>query len=235
LRQSIIGGYLPPGARLIERELIAMMGVSRTVIRETLRQLESEGLVAMIANKGPVVRELTLAEATDLYSIRAVLAGLAARRFVENGTEDHVDKLEQAFGKTARAYKGGNPERIVEAKNRFYDVLFEGAGSETLSSMIGTLHARIWRWRALGLGHPHRSATRSQESLRNLRALIAAIRKRDPNLAERIMRDEVTQASAEVMRLLAGATPVRSLASAGGNHSVGRRSPEAAAGGVRRL
>ena len=59
LRQSIIAGRLAPGSRLIERELIAMMGVSRTVIREALRQMESEGLVANIPNKGPVVRELT--------------------------------------------------------------------------------------------------------------------------------------------------------------------------------
>ena len=60
LRQSIISGRLNPGDRLLERELIAMMGVSRTVIREALRQLESEGLVAIIPNKGPVVRALTV-------------------------------------------------------------------------------------------------------------------------------------------------------------------------------
>src|SRR5277367_656435 len=79
LRSSIISGRLLPGARLIERELIAMMGVSRTVIREALRQLEAEGLVSNIPNKGPIVRELTIEEAKDLYAIRAVLEGLAAR------------------------------------------------------------------------------------------------------------------------------------------------------------
>src|SRR3990172_9256820 len=73
LRQSIITGRLAPGARLIERQLVDMMGVSRTVIREALRQLESEGLITIIANKGPVVREFTLAEAKDLYAIRGVL------------------------------------------------------------------------------------------------------------------------------------------------------------------
>ena len=82
LRQSIIAGRLNPGERLIERELISMMGVSRTVIREALRQLESEGLVAIVPNKGPIVRTLTLEEARDLYAIRAVLEGLAARLFV---------------------------------------------------------------------------------------------------------------------------------------------------------
>jgi DNA-binding GntR family transcriptional regulator len=65
MRQAIISGRLAPGSRLVERELIEMMAVSRTVIREALRQLETEGLVATIANKGPVVRELSAGEAKD--------------------------------------------------------------------------------------------------------------------------------------------------------------------------
>jgi DNA-binding GntR family transcriptional regulator len=148
LRQSIIAGRLLPGARVVERELIAMLGVSRTVIREALRQLESEGLVAIIPNKGPIVRELTLDEARDLYTIRAVLEGLAARLFVEKADERQIEKLERALAAIGDAYRGGHPEVILDTKNRFYDALFEGAGSETLSSMIGMLHVRIWRWRA---------------------------------------------------------------------------------------
>jgi DNA-binding GntR family transcriptional regulator len=207
LRQQIITGRLAPGARLIERELIALTGVSRTVVRETLRQLESEGLVAVIPNKGPVVRALTEAEARDLYSIRAVLEGLAARRFVDHAADAQIARLEQALDLAARAYRRDDPDQILDAKNRFYDALFDGAGSETLSSMIGTLHGRIRRWRALGLGHPRRSIRRSGESVRNLRAMIAAIRKRDGTLAERIIRDEVTQAASEVTRLLSDEAP----------------------------
>lgn len=205
LRQSIIAGRLAPGARLVERELTSMMSVSRTVVREALRQLESEGLISIIPNKGPVVRELTLAEARDLYSIRAVLEGLAARRFVENADDGQVEKLEQALDAAAEAYGSDDPAVILESKNRFYDVLFEGAGSETLSSMIGTLHGRIWRWRAMGLSHPGRSRERSKESVLGLRAVIAAIRERNASLAERRMHDEVTRAASEVMRLLPGA------------------------------
>lgn len=203
VRQSIITGRLAPGARLIERELINMMGVSRTVIREALRQLESEGLVTTIANKGPVVREFTLAEAKDLYAIRGVLEGLAARLFVENADPAQVAKLEHALDLTVEAYQGGDPDLILKIKNRFYDVFFEGAGSKTLSSMIVMLHARIWRWRALGLGHPQRSTERSKESMNGLRALLAAIKARDADLAERTSRDETAKAAAEVMRLLA--------------------------------
>jgi len=209
LRDSIISGRLQPGARLIERELIALMGVSRTVIRETLRQLESEGLIAMIPNKGPVVRELTLAEATDLYSIRAVLEGLAARLFAVRADPSYVARLARALDQTAKAYKKGDPSRIFETKDVFYDVLFEGAGSETLSLMIGTLHGRISRWRSLGLRHPQRSPARSQEAIRNLRALVAALRRRDPDRAERIIRHEVTRAATEVTRLLGSSATAR--------------------------
>lgn len=206
LRQAIIEGRLAPGARLTERELTEMMGVSRTVIREALRQLESEGLVAIIPNKGPVVRELSLAEAKDLYHIRAVLEGLAARLFIENAGEAQVRQLAQALDVVAGAYERGDAQEVLETKNRFYDVLFAGARSETLSSMLGTLHARIWRWRALGLSHPQRSAQRSRESVRNLRAMLAAIRKRDADAAERLTREEAQRAAAEVMRLIGSGT-----------------------------
>jgi GntR family transcriptional regulator, trigonelline degradation regulator len=202
LRRLIIIGRLPPGGRLIERELIAMLGVSRTVIREALRQLESEGLITMIPNKGPVVRDLTLSEARDLYVIRAVLEGLAARLFAENASQAQLEQLQAALILTGEAYDGGNPEQILEAKNHFYEVLFEGANSSTLSAMIATLHGRIRRWRALGLSHPQRSQDRSAESMRGLRVMLKGILARDGDLAERAIRDEVMRAANEVMRLL---------------------------------
>ena len=93
LREAIISGRLAPRTRLIERELIGMLGVSRTVVREALRQLQSEGLVAEDAKKGMAVRELTAVEAAHLYAIRALLEGLAARLFVENADAAHVHKL----------------------------------------------------------------------------------------------------------------------------------------------
>jgi DNA-binding GntR family transcriptional regulator len=205
LRAAIIAGRLAPGSRLIEREIIEMLGVSRTVVREALRQLESEGLIAGDAKKGMVVRALTPAEARDLYAIRGLLEGLAARRFVEHAGESQIAELAQALKATVAAYGAGDPAAILETKNRLYRCLFDGAASETLSSMVGLLHARISRWRALGLGHPRRSPKRSKESIRALQALLAAVRARDADRAELIMRDEAGRAAAEVMRLLAHA------------------------------
>ena len=202
LRQAIISGHLAPGQRLTERELTERMGVSRTVVREALRQLESEGLVAIIPNKGPVVRDLSLPEARELYAIRAVLEGLAARLFVENADDAKVKQLAQALDVVVAAYESGDAHKVLETKNRFYDVLFEGAGNDTLSTMLAMLHARIWRWRALGLTHPQRSTDRSRESIRNLKAVLAAIRKREPETVERLTRDEANKAAQEIMRLL---------------------------------
>src|SRR5215469_11492293 len=135
LRGAIVSGRLAPGARLIERELIAMMGVSRTVIREALRQLEAGGLVDGVPNRGAVVRELTLAEARDLYAIRALLEGLAARMFVEKASAAEIVALGRELKATAAAYRRRDPEATIRTKNEFFAALFAGARSETLAAM----------------------------------------------------------------------------------------------------
>ena len=210
LRRAIVSGQLAPGQRLTERALIEMMGVSRTVIREALRQIEAEGLVEIIPNKGPVVRELGIEEARDLYRIRAVLEGLAARLFAENASADQVRDLQSALDQVVHAYQGDNGEEALEAKTRFYDLLYQGSSSEILTSMLGTVGARIWRWRALGLTHPKRAAQRLSESIKDLKQLVAAIKAKDGAAAEQLAREEVSKAAVEVMRLINAETEVRS-------------------------
>ncbi|MBC7779706.1 MAG: GntR family transcriptional regulator [Proteobacteria bacterium] len=207
LRAAVIAGDLAPGQRLTERELIDRVGVSRTVIREALRQLESEGLVETVPNKGPVVRALSSAEAADLYRIRAALEALAARLFIERAPAAAKDYLATALAAVEAAYRDGAADGILAAKNRFYAALFDGAGSEVLSSMLGGLHARIWRWRALGLSHPQRSSARSNQAIAGLRELVEAIRRGDAQHAERAIRDDTAAAALEVMRLVENGQP----------------------------
>ncbi|HEX9875737.1 MAG TPA: GntR family transcriptional regulator [Gammaproteobacteria bacterium] len=206
LRAAIISGRLSPGQRLTERELTERLGVSRTVVREALRQLDAEGLIEVIPNRGPVVRTLTPEEAEDLYRIRAVLHGLAARQFVEHASRADLEALRAALDSVVSAYDAGVTEHIAEAKTHFYDMLYAGAASESLSAMLGSLHARMWRWRALGLAHPQRSSRRSRESIEHLTAIVTAIEARDADEAERVTREEANLAAREVLRLLA-ATP----------------------------
>lgn len=202
LRRAIIDGEIAPGSRLIERDLCARTGVSRTVVREVLRQLESEGLVGMIPNRGPVVRSLGPEEARELYAIRAVLEGLAARIFVEQASQEQAARLLETVHEVESAYAGGDARQVIAAKNRFYAVLFEAARGEVLAAMTASLHARISRWRSLGLTHPERSPDRSAQSVEGLRQLAAAIADRDADRAERLARDEAQNAAAEVFRLL---------------------------------
>lgn len=205
LRQAIIDGQLHPGQRLTERELTARMGVSRTLVREALRQLESEGLITVIPNRGPIVRALSVDEVKDLYAIRAVLEGLAARLFAENADDATIQALGKAATAAVAAYQAGEPARALEAKNRFYDLLVACAGSESLSTMLATLHTRIRQWRAIGITHPQRSPSRAKEAIAGLKAIWLAIKNRDAAAAESATRDEARRGAAELMRLLAAA------------------------------
>jgi DNA-binding GntR family transcriptional regulator len=202
LREAIVSGHLPPGVRLVEKKLTEEMGVSRTVLREALRQLEAEHLVEVIPNKGPVVHALSHNEAKDLYRIRGVLHGLAARICAENAEEQNLEQLDNTLESVINAYENEDSKQILDAKTSFYDSLYSGTHSESLSVMLGALQARIARWRAIGLRHPRRSNERSKESVRNLKALVDAIKKRDSDVAERLMVKEDKQAGQEVSRLL---------------------------------
>jgi DNA-binding GntR family transcriptional regulator len=199
--------------RLDSSELTEMTGVSRTLVRESLRQLESEGLISVIPNKGPVVRELSIEEGKDLYAIRAVLEGFAARRFVEHADDATLKQLAETGQAVIAAYRRGDFASALNEKNKFYDELFAGAESDTLSSMLNALHARIWRWRALGVNHPNRSPKRAEEAAQGLTRICEALLQRDGDAAERATREEADRGAVEIFRLLQDTLPTRHSAS----------------------
>ena len=178
-------------------------GVSRTVIREVLRQLESEGLVEILPNIGAVVRELTVEEAQHLYCIRSMLDGLAARFLTEKISNERLDALEKMLSSIVAAYADDDPSEVVRTKNEFYLLLYEGAQSEILATMLTTLQARIEYWRAMALTHPERRKSRAKASVKNLQALVKAVRDRKPTEAEQLSRTETEEAGREVLQLLA--------------------------------
>src|ERR1700710_1658654 len=93
LRQAILDFQLKPGQRLVERELIEQLGVSRTTVREALRELTSEGLVTVVPQRGAIVSAPSLEEAIDLYEVRAALESLVVQHFVERASDDEVQQL----------------------------------------------------------------------------------------------------------------------------------------------
>jgi len=189
LRQAILERKLAPGQRLIERELVELTGVSRTSIREALRELAAEGLVTTIPNKGTVVATVTAEEARQLYQVRSALEGLAGRLFVENATSAQRRALVNALRAVERAAPKGSPAMLA-AKDKFYDVLFEGGGNEALRSMAGALHARVNLLRSMSLSVPGRSA----ESLAELAEIVAAVQAGDADAAAKACSHHVEAA-----------------------------------------
>jgi DNA-binding GntR family transcriptional regulator len=189
LRQAILEHKLAPGQRLIERELVELTGVSRTSIREALRELAAEGLVTTIPNKGTIVAEVTAEEARQLYQVRSALEALAGRLFVENATVAQRRALTNALRGVERAAGKGAPAMLA-AKDKFYDVLFEGGGNEALRSIAGTLHARVNLLRSLSLSRPGRSA----ESLAELAEIVAAVTANDADAAAKACSQHVEAA-----------------------------------------
>jgi DNA-binding GntR family transcriptional regulator len=177
LRQAIIERQFAPGQRLIERELVELTGVSRTSVREALRELAAEGLVTAIPNKGTVVASVSAEEARQLYEVRSALEALAGRLFVENATQSQRTALVKALQRVERlAARGAS---ILAAKDAFYDVLFEGGGNDALRMVVAGLHARVSVLRWLSLSVPGRAA----QSLAELRAIVNAVLANDAEAA----------------------------------------------------
>src|SRR5436190_6040404 len=103
LRQLIVDGTLAPGTRIFENELADQLGISRTPLREALRQLETEGLIALSARRGAVVAGLSATEMHEEFLIRATLEGLAIRLAAPRLTAEHFDQLERELGRMEQA------------------------------------------------------------------------------------------------------------------------------------
>jgi DNA-binding GntR family transcriptional regulator len=197
LRQAILDRRLAPGQRLIERELVEMTGVSRTSVREALRELAAEGLVTAIPNKGTVVASVSAEEARQIYQVREALEALAGRLFVQNASPSHLKALRRALEKVERAADKGQP--ILAAKDAFYDVLFEGGGNDALKSVAGSLHARVSVLRSLSTSVPGRL----EHSVEELQTIVDAAERRDADAVSALCALHVKNAGRAGLEALA--------------------------------
>ncbi len=193
LRQAILDFRLKPGQRLIERELIEQTGVSRTTIREVLRQLAAEGLVTTIPQRGAIVVVPSAQEAADLYEVRAALEALAGRRFVRHASGEQVKALRKCFRELERLAKRREPDTqaLLTAKDDFYDVLLAGAGNQAIRDTLDGLRARVRFMRATSLSQPGRLPGTVAE----IGAIVAAAEARDENAMAAACEHHVNQAA----------------------------------------
>ena len=191
LRQLILNFQLKPGQRLVEREFIERLGVSRTTFREAIRELAAEGLLTVVAQKGARVSMLSLDEATDLYDVRAALESIVVTRFVERASDREVRAL-KASVRNFRRVAGRTTDilELLRAKEAFYDILIGGARSNALQQLLDGIKARAHALRATSLSHPGRVKETSAE----LEGIVAAIEVRDAALASQLCAEHVRNA-----------------------------------------
>ncbi len=196
LRAAILSGDLKSGARLSEREVTEMFGVSRGLVREAIQTLAAEGLVTLVPHKGPMVALLDQRGAADLYRVRGALEGLACAEFTLHATDAQREELFEIYAQLKSMLGREDPNDLVEAKNDFYRCLLGGADNEVLEQMFTQLNNRIVQLRRLTLS----ASGRFPVTLREIGAVIDAIRDRDPLRARNLAEAHVAAASEVVRR-----------------------------------
>lgn len=203
LRTAIFEGRFAPGDRLIEREVCEMLGVSRTLLREALSQLEVEGIVQIIAHRGPIVAVYTADDAQAIYEVRATLEEMAGRNFVERASEAERKALEESFEELKLTYRGKMNKDHLTVKSQFYAALLAGAHNPMLVEMLRMIHGRVTMLRAKTLAQPGRLDL----SVAELGEIVQAINQRDADAAGRACRRHVTNAAAVAAELLSAEQP----------------------------
>ncbi len=147
LREAILRGDLQPGERLMELQLAAKLGVSRTPIREAIRMLEQEGLAVTMPRKGAEVAKMTLKGMEDVLEIRGALDELASQLACERITKEQLERLAARKQDFEDSLKSGDVKLIAEADVNFHDIIYEATGNPKLVNLLNNLREQIYRYR----------------------------------------------------------------------------------------
>ncbi|MGF7159351.1 DNA-binding GntR family transcriptional regulator [Rhodoligotrophos appendicifer] len=175
LRQAIIAGVFKPGDRLVEARLCKMLGVSRPSVREALRSLEAQHLIAIVPNRGTQIPFISWQEARDIYHVRALLEGDAAALCATRASAEDVAAMRSALDDFAVAVQKGDRAGLLKDTARFYAVILRSCGNAVIADMLVGLLARISFLRDRSMSRTGRSAL----SLAEMRAICDAIESGD--------------------------------------------------------
>lgn len=190
IREDILSGVYQDGEELREITLGEKLGVSRTPVREALRQLELEGLVTIVPNKGAYVTAITQKDVRDIYKVRSMLEGLCARWATRNITDKQIEELEEIillseFHLNRRGE--GRTEQVSELDGKFHKVLYEAADSRILEHVLKDFHKYVKMARKSSVG----ISDRAEQSIKEHRDILEAIKMKDEALAERLANEHI--------------------------------------------
>lgn len=147
LREAILRGELKPGERLMELQLAAQLGVSRTPIREAIRMLEQEGLAVTMPRKGAEVAKMTLKGMEDVLEIREALDILACQLACDRISDELLVVLEEKKKAFEASLETKDVKVIADADISFHDVIYEATGNPKLIALLSNLREQIYRYR----------------------------------------------------------------------------------------
>jgi DNA-binding GntR family transcriptional regulator len=193
MRREILAGRLPGGAPLNQEKIAAELGLSRIPVRDAIRHLAATGLATIESNRRAIVTVLREGDLSELFEMRAVLEGLAVRHAVANLTSDDLDRLIWLADRLNKTES--NSGQWMPVHDEFHDLLCSRSAMPMVTNEIRRLRQRVEPYvRVLITLH---GAAELRMSRHN--TLISAIRSRDPERAERVVREHIMQAEKEIV------------------------------------
>jgi DNA-binding GntR family transcriptional regulator len=199
LKTSILSGRFNPGERLTEEHLAKELGISRTPIREALHKLESEGLITPLATRGFIASQDSREEVEELFDIRAVLEGYALRVICGRVTDAVLQQLTESVEKAEEAVSRQSMDEVFQWNTRFHDALHELiTDKHRLYHQMVTMRQYVLRYRKNTLQYPDGGG----RTIEGHRKILMALRLRDPDLCERVMREHIQQSKKDALQFL---------------------------------
>ena len=201
LRDMIVKGDLPPGARIVERRISADMNVSRTPVREALKLLRADGLIEISMHRGAQVTVYTEKEAKDLFDLISVIEGLAAERLAERLCARVLDRLEALHARMLAEYAARNASAYFDTNTTIHDTIVKEAENPILVESHRRVMVRARRGRFMAII----DADRWQQAVDEHEILMTALRARDARRAGAIWRTHLRHSGDAVATVLRGA------------------------------
>lgn len=184
LRNRIVVGEMPSGARIIERLVSAELNVSRTPVREALKLLQADGLIEISRHRGARVTEYTPYEALELFDVIAALESLAAERLATTLSIDTLADLEELHARMLTYHRAGAIEPYFDTNTQIHDMVIRACGNAALEEAHRRVTARARRGRFLAIMNPARLKQAAEEH----EELMVALRRKDSAAAAAIWR-----------------------------------------------
>jgi DNA-binding GntR family transcriptional regulator len=198
LKNAIIDQTIEPGSRLVESKISQMLGISRTPLREALHKLEREDWIEKIPSGGFQVVKLSQMDIEQTFGIRSVLEAYAARLAAQNYVDKDLAPLEKKMNEFQKNLQKNNKDKLQKINTEFHDLLYGLSGSPKLTKMINQLRAQISRFRQIIL----KQDEYAQESNEDHIQMLLAIKNRDGDLVERLVRTHILKGKTAVLNEL---------------------------------